>query len=131
MKRTEPGMSPFWDYIGMQELEMGDEYARLQIGLAPELRNRNGEVPRGVMSILLDSAIGSAVRSTLEEEQSSATVELHIHFFEPATGPYLIAKSSLSHRGHTLAVGQAEVFDATGSLAAAATGTFIIFHPHK
>lgn len=129
MKKTEPGISPFWDYIGMQELDIGDGYAQLRIELTPELRDRNGEVPRGVLSILLDSAIGSAVRSTLAEGQSSATVELHMNFMKPATGQYLMSRSSLSHRGRTLAVGQAEVFDANGSLAAAATGTFIIFQP--
>lgn len=115
----------------MREVELGEGYARLRIGLTPKHLDQDGAVPKGVISILLDSAIGSAVRSTLAEEQSSATVELNMQFFQPATGCYLIAKSSLSHRGKTLAVGQAEVLDANGNLVAAATGTFIIFNPRK
>ncbi|WP_052948080.1 PaaI family thioesterase [Aneurinibacillus tyrosinisolvens] len=69
---------------------------------------------------------GSAVRSVLTEEEISPTVELKINYIRPAKGEYLVAKSKLYHRGGSLAVGQAEIFDSNGDLVAMGTATFMI-----
>ncbi|UOF91159.1 PaaI family thioesterase [Fodinisporobacter ferrooxydans] len=126
VRKTEPGMSPFWDYIGMRELKIEDGYAELRIDITPDLLQRRGVVHGGVLATLIDGVIGSAVRSTLTDELGSATVELKVNYIRPAKGEYLIAKSKLTYRGGTLAVGQAEVFDSEGTLTAIGTATFMI-----
>lgn len=126
MRKTEPGMSPFWDYIGMKEQIIEDGYAELRIDITPDLLQRRGTVHGGVLATLIDGAVGSAVRSVLSEEEISPTVELKINYLRPAKGEYLIAKSKLYHRGGTLAVGQAEIYDSNENLVAIGTATFMI-----
>jgi uncharacterized protein (TIGR00369 family) len=126
MRKTEPGMSPFWDYIGMKEMKIEEGYAELRIEITPNLHQRRGSVHGGVLATLIDGAVGSAVRSVLSEEEISPTVELKINYLRPATGEYLIAKSKLCHRGRTLAVGQAEIYDSNGDLVALGAATFMI-----
>lgn len=126
MRKTEPGMSPFWDYIGMKEQLIEDGYAEIRIDLTPDLHQRRGSAHGGVLASLIDGAVGSAVRSTLLAEQASTTVELKVNYYRPAKGDYLIAKAKMSHRGRTLAVGQAEVFNSEGKIVAMGTATYMI-----
>jgi uncharacterized protein (TIGR00369 family) len=124
--KTEKGISPFWDYIGIEEVFLEDGKAELRMEVTPQLLQRKGAVHGGAICSLLDASIGSAVRSTLEEGQHTATIEIKINFIRPAKAEVLIAKSYLVHRGKTTAVGQSEIFDQNGTLVAMATGTFMI-----
>lgn len=126
MRKTEPGMSPFWDYIGMEEQIIEEGYAELRINITPNLHQRRGSVHGGVLASLIDGAVGSAVRSTLSEDQASTTVELKVNYIYPAKGDHLVAKAKLSHRGRTLAVGQAEIVNSDGKLVAMGTATYMI-----
>ncbi|WCK53259.1 PaaI family thioesterase [Aneurinibacillus sp. Ricciae_BoGa-3] len=128
MRKTEPGMTPFWDYIGMKETKIEEAHAELRLDITPELHQRRGSVHGGVLATLIDGAVGSAVRSVLSEEEISPTVELKINYIRPAHGEYLVAKSKLYHRGKSLAFGQAEIFDSNGDLVAVGTGTFMILN---
>ncbi|MEW9672988.1 PaaI family thioesterase [Ammoniphilus sp. 3BR4] len=128
MRKTEPGMSPFWDYIGMKEMIIENGYAELRIDITSNLHQRRGSVHGGVLATLIDGAVGSAVRSVLSEEEISPTVELKINYIRPAVGEYLIAKAKLYHRGGKLAVGQAEIFDSNEKLVAIGTATFMILN---
>jgi uncharacterized protein (TIGR00369 family) len=126
MRKTELGMSPFWDYIGMEEQLIEKGYAELRINITPNLHQRRGSVHGGVLATLIDGAVGSAVRSTLSEDQASATVELKINYFRPAKGDYLLAKAKLIQRGKTIVVGQAEITDSDERVVAMGTATYMI-----
>lgn len=126
MRKTEPGTSPFWDYIGMTEEKIENGYAEVRINITRNLQQRRGAVHGGVLSSLVDAAAGSAIRSMLAEEQLSATVELKVNYLRPAKGEFMVAKAKLSHLGKTIAVGQAEVFDPKGILVAMGTATYMI-----
>ena len=126
MRKTEPGISPFWDYIGMTEEMIEEGKAELRLNVTQNLLQRRGVVHGGVISSLVDGAVGSAIRSVLSEEQLSATVELNVNYLRPAKGEYLMAKSKLSHLGKTIAVGQAEIFDPQGTRVAMGKATYMI-----
>lgn len=124
-------MSAFWETIGMKEIELKEGRAEVQLTITPQLLQRRGSVHGGVLATLVDAAIGAAVRSTWGPHESSVTAEVKIHFLRPAVGSTLTAKSFLSHRGKTMAVGTAEVFDDRDRLVAMGTGTFIILKEKK
>lgn len=123
---TKQQESPFWDYINMKEVESRDGHGVVEIDVFPNLFQRRGHVHGGVIATLIDASIGSAVRSLLNDNEVSATVELKTNFFRPAISSKLIGKASLKQRGKTLAVGTSEIFDDKGKLIALGTATFII-----
>lgn len=127
MKRTSKGMIPFWDYIGIEETLLEKGYAELEITIQPQLLQGRGTVHGGVIATLIDAAVGSAVRSSLSEEESASTVELKVNYKRPGIGEYLVAKSTLSHRGKTLAVGEVKIEDSSGKLVALGSATYMIF----
>src|SRR5699024_7387479 len=86
--------------------------SHLQCHIFEDLLNSAGVVHGGALATLVDAAIGSAVRSTLDlTVQHSATVDLNVKYIKAGRGTTLTAKASLDHRGGTLAVGHAEIFD--------------------
>lgn len=124
-------ISPFWDHLNLEEISSADGTSEIKCKVTPELLNKNGHVHGGVLATLIDVSVGSAVRSTFRGGERSATVELKINYLKPAKGPALLAKSSVSHRGKTLAVGTSQIFDENGNLLAIGTATFMIKMPDK
>ncbi|MEM1506285.1 PaaI family thioesterase [Domibacillus sp. 8LH] len=118
--------NPFRNLLKVKEINVSDGAAEVRIDLFPDLFNFSGNVHGGVLASLIDISIGSAVRSTLYENQRSSTVELKINYIKPANGAFLLAKSSLSHRGTTLVVGTSEIFNDQNQLVAIGTATFFI-----
>ncbi|MEH7587868.1 PaaI family thioesterase [Priestia megaterium] len=90
-----------------------------------------GGLHGGVIATLIDAAVGSAVRSSLSEEENASTVELKVNYTRPGIGKYLVAKSTLSHRGKTLAVGEVKIEDSSGKLVALGSATYMIFSAEK
>ena len=126
MKEAAKVNVPFWDYIGMKEVQMGDGKSEVRLEIFPDLLQRRGHVHGGVIATLIDASIGSAVRSTLKENEVNATIELKTNYIRPGIGKLLVAKGTVAHRGATLAVGKSEIFDENGKLIAMGSATFMI-----
>jgi uncharacterized protein (TIGR00369 family) len=88
-----------------------------------------GGVHGGFAWALLDSALGSAVMSTLDAESAYGTVQLNIHLVRPIafdTGR-VRAAARVVHRGRTVATASSELVDAAGRILAHGTATCAIF----
>ncbi|MGZ4352928.1 MAG: PaaI family thioesterase [Gaiellaceae bacterium] len=100
-------------------------------GYMPQEREYNpmGAVHGGVVTMLLDTAMGSAVQSILEAGASFTTVELKTSFVRPVTvdaGP-LRVEGQVMHGGRRSALAEAKLVDAEGRLFAYATSTCMLF----
>lgn len=121
--------SPFWDHIRIEEISAKDGHSHIECKIFKELLNGAGFVHGGALATLIDAAIGSAVRSTLDlSKQHSATVDLNVKYIKGGRGNLLTAKASLAHRGRTLVVGNAEIFDDEQNLVAIGSATFMILN---
>ncbi|HTJ40507.1 MAG TPA: PaaI family thioesterase [Kofleriaceae bacterium] len=90
--------------------------------------NPMGTVHGGYAATLLDSAMGSAVMTTLAAGESYGTVDLIVHLVRPitpASGP-LVADATIVHRGKTIATAEGRLTDGNGKLVAHATTTCVI-----
>lgn len=90
--------------------------------------NPMGTVHGGYAATLLDSAMGSAVMTTLAAGERYATVDLIVHLVRPITagsGP-LTAEATIVHRGRSIATAEGRLTDANGALVAHATTTCVI-----
>lgn len=113
----------------MEEVEAG----RVVFALTPrpELGNPLGTVHGGMITTLLDSAMGCAVHSVLPPGAGYTTVELKVNFVRPILlddGP-VRAEGTIIHVGGRLATAEGRVLDDQGRLVAHATTTCMIFRP--
>lgn len=91
--------------------------------------NPMATVHGGFVATLLDSALMTAVLSTLEANAACTTAQLSVHLtrsITAATGP-VIAEGKVVHAGSRVATAQAELRDERGSLLAHATTTCLVF----
>jgi uncharacterized protein (TIGR00369 family) len=90
--------------------------------------NPMGGVHGGLAATLLDSAMGSAVMSTLDASEMYATVDLHVQMVRPitaASGP-LTAIGTIVHRGKRIATAEGRLRDDRGAVVAHGTTTCAI-----
>ena len=118
--------SPFWDHIGLSIVEAKDGHSKIEVNVTENLYNYAGSVQGGVIAAMLDVASGSAVSSSLNEGQKLVTTDLTIHYVLPATGETLIGKGVLKHKGRTLGVANAEIYNDQGQLVALGSASFRI-----
>jgi uncharacterized protein (TIGR00369 family) len=123
--------NPFRNLLQIKEIKAENGVAEIKLEIFPDLLNFSENVHGGVLASLIDISIGSAVRTTFDDRYRSATVELKINYIRPANGSFLLAKSSLSHRGETLTVGISEIYNDQNQLVAMGTATFILLKKDK
>jgi 5-carboxymethyl-2-hydroxymuconate isomerase len=121
---------PFNQYLGIRVVRMEGGEAEASIELAPHHTNNRGVAHGGVVSSLLDSAMGAAVISAIPKEWWCATTGLSIQFVAGAHEGALTATGQVVRRGRAIAFVQGLAHDASGRLVATAQGTWHLW-PHK
>ncbi|MFA1548035.1 PaaI family thioesterase [Actinomadura chokoriensis] len=115
--------------ITVESLEPG----RVVCALTPrtDFGNPLGTVHGGIISTLLDSAMGCAVHTSLPEGASYTTLELKVNFVRavPLEGGRLVCEGTTVHVGRKVATAEGRVTGADGKLVAHATTTCMVFQP--
>jgi uncharacterized protein (TIGR00369 family) len=90
--------------------------------------NPLGSVHGGILTTVLDTAMGCAVHSELDAGVAYATVELKTSFVKAVTlaSGLLRAEGTVVHHGSRMATAEAKLTDAGGRLYAHATSTVMI-----
>lgn len=108
------------------------EHGRVVISVdtRPDFANALGTVHGGVAATMLDSAMGSAVHTTLPAAVGYTTVDLKVSYVRPARtdGRRLTAEGTVIHAGGRIATAEGRVTDDRGRLIAHATTTCLIIH---
>ena len=95
-------------------------------------QNPLGSVHGGIITTLLDSAMGCAVHTTLPAGGMYTTLELKVNFLRPsfAGGERLLAEGTVLNRGATAVLVEATITGAdSGKKVAHATSTCLILQP--
>lgn len=117
---------PLQEFLGMQlaGTEAGTGTAELTIG--EQHVNPNGVTHGAVLFALVDTAMGKATMSLLDDGLYCASVELSLRFIRPASAGDLIADAAVVKRGRSIVHLDARVHDSDGRLVATSSGTFAI-----
>lgn len=90
--------------------------------------NINGVVHGGVYCTMLDTAMGAAVVTTLNEQEITATTSLYVDFLRPARlGQVLSAEGKVTRRGRHIAFVDGKLTDDDGQLMGSGRGTWYIW----
>lgn len=115
---------PFHTYLGVEVSRMENGEAEARLDLQPHHCNKRGVVHGGVLSALLDTALGAAVIASIPKEWWCATTSLSVQFLEGVRGGTLICTGRVLRRGKRVAFAGGEVRDASGKLVASAQGSW-------
>jgi uncharacterized protein (TIGR00369 family) len=91
--------------------------------------NTLGVLHGGAVFTLVDSGMACALMELLAPGETCVTVEIKVNNVSPVTKGRLVARSSVSHRGRTLAHVESDVRTEEGKLVAKALGTFYVRGP--
>jgi uncharacterized protein (TIGR00369 family) len=114
--------------LGIEPTEFSERGASFALEPGPEHLNPLGVVHGGILSTLLDSAMGCAIHTTLTAGETYTTLELDVKFVRPVlAGQGLVtAEATVIHAGRQTATAEGRVLDADGRLYAHATTTCLL-----
>jgi uncharacterized protein (TIGR00369 family) len=118
---------PFHELIGARCTLREEGRARYELTVGPQHLNRRGVAHGGVVSALLDTALGTAVVAAIAREEWCGTMQLSIQFREPVFPGMVTAEGRMARRGRTAAFAEGEIRDARGRVLATAEGVWTIW----
>jgi uncharacterized protein (TIGR00369 family) len=127
---SEPPPAPhIWHTLGYRGIEQGDGKAVIAWDATPDycFHAPSGPIVHGGMvATLLDTAMGGACWSVLEDDESFLTADLRVEFMRSARPGTLRAEGRVVQRNRRVAFCSAELYDAAGELLASSRCTQII-----
>ncbi|CAM2887443.1 PaaI family thioesterase [Paenibacillus sediminis] len=117
------GEERFWGLLGCRLISSDEK--NVTIGLTTNRTHWNsmGIVHGGVLSSLMDQAMGM-LAIKVRDGMPAVTTNLNVHFLAPMEQGELTATARVIHETNRTITLQAEVRDADGVLGSVATGTF-------
>ena len=136
MTRTRPGWGEkpppaphIWLTLGYRAVEQGDGSIVMEWDATPEFcfHGPTGPIVHGGMvSALLDTAMGGACWSLMAVDEDFLTADLRVEFMRSAQPGTLRAEGRVVQRNRRVVFCAAELFDPEGTLLAAARCTQIV-----
>lgn len=124
--RGESEPPPVAKLVGLEfaAVELGQSVFELEAG--PQHANPMGTLHGGILCDLADIACGTAMASSLEDDESFTSLDLSVKFLKPIWKSRLRATASLVKRTRTLGLIECEITDAGGSLVARGYSTCMV-----
>jgi uncharacterized protein (TIGR00369 family) len=124
-----PDGAHIWKTLGYRFAEATDDRITLEWDAGPEYAFPNGGrtiVHGGMVTTLLDTAMGHACLERLDSDETFLTADLHVDFYRAATPGTLRAVAEVVHESRRALFCAASLYDAEGVLLAAARCTQIV-----
>jgi len=118
--------APVAKLVGFEIEDVADGRAVGHLEAGPQHANPMGTLHGGVLCDLADAAMGMALASTLDLEESFTTLELKINFLRPFWTGRLRAEANVTNRGKTVGLVECAVSDERHRLIAKASSTCLI-----
>ncbi len=122
---------PFMELLGVRGLSVEPGSVAFEFEPAEFMYSPLGNVHGGILTVLLDTAMGCSFHTTLPAGVGYTTLELKVNFLRPvtvATGP-VNAVGHVLHAGSRTATADAQLLDRAGKVHAHATSTLLVLRP--
>ncbi len=121
-----PPKFPLADYLGLkiEVLEKGSSSASLDVD--EKHLNPNGVVHGATIFTMVDTGMGAATFSALEEGKHCASIEVHIRFLRAVSDGKLRAETEVIKSGSRVVQLKSDVYGPENVHIASATGSFAI-----
>jgi uncharacterized protein (TIGR00369 family) len=129
------GLIPYSPMGYLTQLEMTEGslgHSAFSMPASPWFANSSGLISAGMLAVIGDAALGSVVHSSVEAGQGMTTAELSMSFLRPVVprqGAAVSGSGQLIHRGRTMGISEAFLFDQDDQLISHGTTRCTIFPP--
>jgi uncharacterized protein (TIGR00369 family) len=129
------GLIPHSPMSYLTELEMTEGsrgHSSFSMPASPWFANTSGLIPAGMLATIGDAALGSVVHSSVEAGQGMTTAELSMSFLRPVVpreGSTVTGSGQLIHRGRSMGISEAFLFDDDDQLISHGTTRCTVFPP--
>jgi acyl-CoA thioesterase len=115
---------PFSRLIGMKLVDLSIDKAMISIEMRDDLRQPSGVLHGGVTATLIDTAMAFAVRTRLEPDAATATIDLTIHYLRPLLEGSAICTARIVRAGKRIFTVEADVENVECKLIATGLSTY-------
>ena len=121
---------PIYHLTGLHPVEAGEGTCTFAMPASPWLCSPQPLLYGGAIALLADAALSCAVMTTIKPGASFASLDLKVNYLRPVApdGRLLHARAQLVHRGRSMALAEAEVFNEDGKKVAVATSSAIVLN---
>jgi uncharacterized protein (TIGR00369 family) len=129
------GLIPYSPMGYLTELEMtagSRGHSSFSMPASPWFANSSGLISAGMFAVIGDAALGSVVHSDVEAGQGMTTAELSMSFLRPVVprdGATVTGSGQLIHRGRSMGISEAFLFDDDDQLISHGTTRCTVFPP--
>lgn len=122
--RDETGAQSLLGYV--VDITAGDGTARCHLDIGPQHTNRHGGLHGGIVSCMLDNAMGYAAALTGDDAGKTlfVTVSMTTQYLAPVRGDRVTATGNVAGGGRSTIFAEAELTDETGTVLATSTGVY-------
>lgn len=121
-----PASFPLQEHLGMTISSSERGRGRAELAVTSDLLNPNGVVHGAVLFAMVDTAMGAATMSILDDSQVCASIEVHLRFLRAAADGSLVADVSALKAGRRVVQLEGRIVDDADNLIATATGSFAV-----
>jgi uncharacterized protein (TIGR00369 family) len=135
MGASRRGLTPHSPMSYLTELQMtagSRGHSTFSMPASPWFANSSGLISAGMLATIGDAALGSVVHSDLEAGQGMTTAELSMSFLHPAVpraDAVVTGSGQLIHRGRSMGLSEAFLFDDDDRLISHGTTRCTVFPP--
>jgi uncharacterized protein (TIGR00369 family) len=135
MGAARRGLIPYSPMGYLTELEMTEGsrgHSTFSMPASHWFANSSGLISGGVLAVIGDAALGSVIHSDVGPGQGMTTAELSMSFLRPVvprTGTVVTGSGQLIHRGRSLGISEAFLFDGDDQLISQGTTRCTVFPP--
>lgn len=115
---------PFAKLIGMRLVDLQPDTAVIEIEMRDDLRHPGGILHGGVTATLIDTTMAYALRTRLEPDARTATIDLTVHYLRPHINGKFACTAKIVRAGKRIFTISAEVHNEEGTLIATALSTY-------
>ncbi|MFW2381630.1 MAG: PaaI family thioesterase [Acidimicrobiales bacterium] len=119
---------PLKEHLGFT-IHRGEGTGATTLQLGEQHMNPNGVAHGSVAFAMMDTAMGAATMTVIDDGCTCATIEIHTRFHRAASEGSLTAEATVLSAGRRVVHLQARTLDSDGRLIASATGSFAVIRP--
>ena len=116
----------FYRWAGIELVDASPGHAEIAFEAGPEHVNLQGLVHGGMLATLADTAMGLAMRTSMEPGRRHVTVQLSMEFLSPGKQGRIVARGHTVKIGRQLGFAESEIVDARGRVLARARSTLSV-----